>query len=484
MDVSDHLRLPVRLGLRFTEFSAAVESSPPGSDNFKDQVDHMIHKANGDILTGLKQIAPQDTYLAAYIQGSFVQDRLRLAQRRWGRVVDLFDLNSVIASLKPSHDPKRVDAAVAAVQRAIVAALLGEGRRMGVSKLFLRLKKPDVAFFTQQQSASIAAFVASAADLSNDCDEIIQAVLRHTRLGKAERTIRKQFYFLCQQFEINVLLQNADQHFDTLVRLLGEGQCLNPLLPISPSACQRIAGEFGVSVVEANCWVTLFRFAWLSRFTKPKDFSDIDFVNLIVVPQEARSSDHLHHIEQLQIRAVDQLARSIEQQPDLARFRQKYPDVSLTARVGVVSLPRPLYEMFLAIDGQQGGERLGLITRYRMGVFYLRRYVASLMCGDRYGAVIREIDQRHHHALSRDVETLFQDIVYLRIGKEHGEYLKHVCLRSLDLTPEKLTRLFQNVIEYPTPGHIEACRWVLDDVAQKNLPKLIRGVWTVNTAQP
>lgn len=441
----------------------------------------MVHKANGDILANLKQIAPHDAYLAAYIQGSLVQDRLWLAQRRWGRVSELFDLNTIITSLKTSHDSQRVDEAVAAVQREIVAALLGEGRRMSVSKILLRLKKPDASFLTVAQLDAIKTFVDSVSDLSKDCDEIIQKVLHHTQLGKAEKTVRKQFYFLCQQFGINAFLENFDQSFETLVRLLSGRQCLNPLLPISTSVCKSIAVEFKASFDEAKLWACLFRFAWLSRFTKPKDFSDIDFVNLIVVPQKTRSSDHLHQIEPLQIRAVDQLTRSIEQQPDLARFRQKYPDVGLTARVGVVSLPRPLYEAFLAIDGQQGSERLGLITRYRMGEFYLRQYLASLMCGDRYGTAIREIDQRHHHALSRDVETLFQDIVYLRMGKENGRYLKHVCLRSLDLTPETLTRLFQNVIEWPTPEHVEACRWVLDDVAQKNLPTLIRGVWTVKT---
>ena len=106
------------------------------------------------------------------------------------------------------------------------------------------------------------------------------------------------------------------------------------------------------------------------------------------------------------------LEYTMQSQADLQQFREKYPDIRVRISAFVLSLPRPLYEVFVAFDSEE--HRLTFLSKYYMGNTYFMKYIKNLFHNTTYKEKLHELDAKYQGQLSTGLRSLIERIVYVK----------------------------------------------------------------------
>lgn len=479
MNLATYVRLPIKAGVKLTmatngTFSSKALADPTSKDYFAVLIDNL----NEDVLDSLRKRVSGEAYLLAFVRGSVVKNRLAVAQTYWQRLVDCFRLEEVSKDLEQLYGKAAVEKLMFAIKRKVNAELLRDRDMLGPAKLLFRLKKPGAEVFSHSSYASIEALIDEVSTFAQGCDESIRALFYETDLGEARPSVEEQFSFLLSRFELDSAAGQREVDFTQFVQIQREAQCLHPALPIAEEAVQRIANAFGVSIDHSRQLIKLFRFAWLCRLERSKDFSDFTFKSVVVIPQAGTTSAEAHRQAENILGAVfDALKKTMASQPDLQQFSCSYPDVRLRVSAFVLSLPQPLFEAFLAIDC--GEERLNFMTKYQMGPAYFKDYITGLLHDVPYKERIAAIDGKYAKQLSQKLELLLDRVIYIKIKIAKDGNLKSESISPHGLSMQRVRELLINAIERPEGEDLEKCSWLFNEICKDDLVGNIKGLWMV-----
>ena len=450
---------------------ADARSAEPGSsDYFRVFVDNVNRRLLGDLDT----ILPTPAVALTFARGSVVKTRLEVANTFWPRTVECFALEKVVTELKRLHGEPEVDALMSKLRRKITLKVLRGGDVMGPAKLLVRLRRPADELMTAENDGAIRTLISDVAALSETCDVGIREILKEIDLGDARRSVRKKLAALAPRFGLDGVGNRVVAGFDEFVADQCEAGCLHPALPISDEAARRIAKRFDTDDHLARWLVMLFRFAWLCRLDRPRDFSDLTFKGIVVVPQR-EGSETLEEVRQLLGSMFDSLRGRMKCDAEVGRFAELYKDVEVRIAAFVVSLPPPLFEMFFAIDS--AAERLDLLTHYQMGPDYAKRFVAGLLDDGRHGPLLRGIDAASGRALSDRLDETLGRVVIMKIKMGKNGKIKHKTVQPEELSPSKISALLSKALEDAEGSHLEECGWLFNAIAKDDLVGNIRGLW-------
>ena len=485
IDLSEYLRLPLRVGVQLQREVPMVASLSQADFAAADYFTVLVDNVNHAVLANLKQCAPHDAFLLAHIRGSLVKDRLSLAQTFWPRLVQILGLERILQGLSELHDVARVEQAVFGIRQAINACLLYDQRDLAAGKLLFRLRRVEFSALTQEDYAMIAAFVAQVAQLSRDCDESILAVFKNTDLGEARRAFYRGFQPLLRCFALEEIGAKINKEFERFLQIQRELGSLHPALPMNAEAIARIAAAVDISPAQAQQMVTLFRFAWICRYQQPKHLSDISLKSTVVTWHRGTAAAARQHLVENSLPAILRAQETARrQQADLLRFHEKYPDVPVSSKVFVLSLPRPLFELFWAVKQEE--EKLNFITQYTVGGTYFENYVMDLLREAGGTGRIHVLAEGCDRAIRRHFAALLENSVFMKCSLTADGRAKHEDIVPLKLAPDTIMEMMNGVIASPERETVEQCARFIDEVIQNDWVGNIRGLWAKSrdTRQP
>ncbi|MDZ7291890.1 MAG: hypothetical protein ONB44_09750 [candidate division KSB1 bacterium] len=479
MNLSDYLRLPIRAGVGLTKIDTTNGILPVADFSAPDYFKILVDNLNHCLLSNLIGNLPGEAFLLAYVRGSVVQDRLEFARTFWPRTGEVFELHPMIQALEHSYGQTAVTETIYRIKREIYAKLLYDGRSLGASKLVFRMRKPDDELLSPANYAAIEKFVGELSNLSNDCEQTVRDLFAEADLGEARHHVRKQYHLLLSRFGLDSGAGQGADHFDRFVEILEQCRCLHPALPIAEEAVLRTAQVFGITNERSRQLLTLFRFACLScRLEKPKHFSDIAFKCIAVIPQSETASDEVKvAAENTLMEVFRTLEYTTRTQVDLQRFGEKYPEVRITNMAFVWSLPQPLFEAFLLLDSAE--ERLNLVTKYRIGPAYFRKYFADLFHRPAWRDKFLALDLKYHHGLSTGFDDLLKRIVFVRNGIATTGYTKHETILPLGISYDDVRQWLASAVAQANAEAIAQASRLFDEIAKDDLVGHVRGAWTV-----
>lgn len=473
--LSDYLRLPINAGVgvtRVTDRAPAVAvASPESPEYFQTLIDHL----NAALLARLAERLPAAAYLLAFVRGSVVKSRLELAQTFWPRLNELFDFAAITAALAATHASAEVEGLLAHIRHLLIAKLLHDRRKLGAAKLIFRLDDPRQEYCSPATYADCADFVAQVAQLGARCDDHVSAVLRDSDLGEAQPFVRRQLPRLLQRFDLGTLSEAVESQFKSFVQRLRQANCLHPALPITAAAVQQVQEVFGIAAETAHQLIVLFRLAWIcSSPDKPKYYSDLALKSVVVVPQpETGRSQAQEHAEATLQQVVETLTLTCQNNGALQRFRQRYSKAGITNMAFVMSLPQPLFDLFVALPQEQ--DRFTFITCYRMGPDDFNAFAARATAN---------LQNRHLAAALHEAgyERLRQRLIYLRVGANDEGFYKHETLQPLAESREQLLQWLAGALHAPESELLQQCATYFDELAKYDLAGNIRGLAMIKAA--
>ena len=482
MDLSNHLRLPVRGGVGLTKANTTHDKtrivSPASENYFRTLVDNV----NQDILTNLVSVMPTDAYLLAFVRGSVVKNRLESAQTCWQRITELFELDEILEEFNYKYEKCTVEKITSEIKTMVIAKLLRDRDRLGPSKLLFRMRKTKEDVFSPSIYNAIVELISAVSHWSQDCAESIKDVFFATDLGEAQKSVRRQLNLLLCRFELHAVATQIFTHFDQFVQIQKDARCLHPALPIAEKAVRGIAAVFGVNAELALRLIHLFRFAWLCRLEETRDLSDFTPKTTVVISQFDTALEEVQRqAENVLMLVFSALEQTMQSQADLQQFREKYPDIRVRISAFVLSLPTPLFEVFEASDAEE--QRLTFLSKYYMGNSYFMKYIKSLYHNTTYKEKIHELDAKYHGQLSTGWRSLLEGIVYVKTKIAKGGNLKHEKILPLNASPRKTRWLLEKALEHPDGGYVEKCGWLFNEVAKNDLVGNIRGIHTMTKVQ-
>jgi hypothetical protein len=325
---------------------------------------------------------------------------------------------------------------------------------------------------TNSNYPAVARFMNEMATLSARCDEMTRELFQAASLGEARRPVIKQLRFLLERFDASHLVSALDARFDEFIEGLRVAQSLHPAMPIRDAAVAQVCDLLETDEDTARKAITLFRFAWICRLRKEKDFSDFTLKSLVVVPQASddecdtgkQTAAVLEHV-------FSALQATTGSCPALREFSRRFPDVRVRLTAYAMTLPAPLYSAF---DRTETGEdRLDFLTKYQAGSGYLHRLIVS---HSRRGS-----DATPSRLLNREWDGLYRRVVFLKTKTSKAGDLKHDHITPLDISPESLARAFAAVIDDPGDEPARRCGELLNKISKDDLVGNIRGLWAVKS---
>jgi hypothetical protein len=243
-----------------------------------------------------------------------------------------------------------------------------------------------------------------------------------------------------------------------------------------------IAGAFGVNAELALRLIHLFRFAWLCRLEETRDLSDFTPKSTVVISQFDTALKEVQRQDENALMLVfSTLKQTMQSQADLQLFREKYPDIRVRISAFVLSLPVPLFEVFVASDSEE--HRLTFLSKYYMGNYYFIYYIKVLYNNTRYKEKIHELDAKYHGQLSTGLHSLLERIVYVKTKIAKGGNIKYEKILPLNASPRKMRQLLEKALEHPDGGYVEKCGWLFNEIAKNDLVGNIRGTHTMTKVQ-
>ena len=458
MDLSDCLRMPVRVPPRVVDPRAAGEGPAAGDPQSPEYFCALIDGANRAVLSELERRLPAPAWLLAFVRGGYVRDRLEIARERWPRIVQIFGLAPVLDELSGEHGEAAVREVVSGIRSRIIRGLVANARDPGPNKLLLRFRKPDLSRLSRADLAALESFVAAVATLSRRCDAETLAVLRETDLGEAHGSVRERLAALLVRFDRRELAAGAGAWFDGVVETQRRAGCLHPALPLLDGALAEMAAALDIGKTPAREIATLLRVAWLSRISRPKHLSDLALKALVVVGQEGTSRpDARLRAEGSLARVREGLEAAAGAQPDLRAFARHYPDVRIGTTASVLSLPDPLFRLFVGLGNAQA--QLQFLIRQRMGPGFQLPFLAGLGPDAALGA-----------------GELADGIVSLRAK---GGACEEVM--AFDASPETVREALAQAARDPAPQRLDTCKSMLTRVERESLVESVRGFFAMKS---
>jgi hypothetical protein len=360
--------------------------------------------------------------------------------------------------LERSFDRRTIDQALGRLRRQLDSMLLLSGSRVGPAKLLFRLKAMDETLVSAAGYDFIQQLVDGMAQLSSECDDESRALLSDADLGKSAPAVRRRFQLLLRRFGLPERLGASGQTFEDFVRIQQHAGCLHPALPISDNASLLVADELDTSYELAKRAIRLFRFAWLCGEDGAEGVSDFAVKGLVVVPHaEGDQSAAVDAADNLLDRAYEAVLKTTGGHPDLAHFREKYPDVRIEFAAQVVAMPKALFDVFVSLDGGDD-RRIDFLTRYRLGADYFASYLAEL----------------GHESLS----NLFNDVLFLS-AKEGKKRAKRGRLEPFAVNQSMVQNALERIVARQDEVDTSEWSWRLNEIAKCDLVGRIRGVWTI-----
>jgi hypothetical protein len=477
VDFSSCFRLPISPGARLARVRVVDDTTHSHEPQSENDSHALVDQINRDLLTNMSERLPPEAYILAFVSGSVVTNRLGRADSYWRRIVELFDLEKTAEELSVQYGKRLVDQTLSHINNTIISRLLCDRTLVGPAIFLFRIKKPAEHMFSLEHYGSIENFIESVSRLSQDCDERIRELFRNTDLGEAQPSVTKQLNRLLHRFGLDAIANQMLSSFDQFIQIQKETKCLHPALPIEKEAVGRTAEAFGIESDLSLRLITLFRFAWLCRLETSEDFSDLVPKSIAVIPQpETSIADAQRHTADIHMGAIGALQHTLRSQAGLQQFRASCPDVRVDIIAFVVSLPRLLFEVFLAVD--VGEDRLTFLMKYQMGHAYFTKYIEDLLHDAHYGERIRALDRQYHHQLSTRLGSLLDRVVYLKIKIKGGNMVQKT-IAPRDISPQKIRQWLRTAIERPDEKSLEKCSWIFNKIAKDDFAgNFIRGIWT------
>ena len=478
MELSNYLRLPVRAGTRLTQANMMCDQTHVDAPESTMYFQVLVDKLNQDILKNVANVTPTEAYLLAFIRGSVVRNRLESAQPYWLRIVELFELERLVKELKRQYGAYAVDEVIAKIKSTILSTLLRDRGRLGPAKFLFRIGKIHEEMFSPAMYGEVVELINAVSHWSQDDDASIRALFSATDLGEAHKSISKQLHLLLRRFELDAVVTQILTGFDQFVQIQKDANCLHPVLPIAEEAVGGIAEGFGVDADLARQLIYLFRFAWICRLEKVSDLSDFTPKSTVVIPQvDTTPTEAQRQAENTLMAVFHVLEQTLQSHADVQRFREQYPDVRMRSSAFVLSLPMPLFEVFLAAATGEG--YLTFLTKYQMGQLYFQKYIEGLLHHLHYRTKMHELEAKYRGQLSTGLRPLLEQVMYLKTKIAKDGNIKHETILPLDASPRRTRQLLEKAIEHPDGGYVEQCGWLFNEIAKDDLVGHIRGIWTV-----
>ena len=478
MELSDFLRLPIKVGVGLTKANTTHDKQRIVSPAFDNYFRTLIDNVNQDIITNLVSVLPTDAYLLAFVRGSVVQNRLETAQTCWQRIRELFELDEILEELNQTYEKRTLEKVTSEIKTMVIAKLLRDRDRFGPAKLLFRMKKTQEDAFSPSMNNAVVELISTVSQWSQDCDESIIAVFFATDLGNAQESVRRQFNLLLGRYGLHSVAPQIFADFDQFVQMQKDAMCLHPALPITEKAVRGIAAAFGVGADVARRLIYLFRFAWICRLEKVSDLSDFTPKSTVVISQcDTAQKEVEHQAETVLMLVFSALEYTMQFQVDLQQFREKYPDIRVRISAFVLSLPSPLYEVFVAFDSEE--HRLTFLSKYYMGNAYFMKYIKNLFHNTTYNEKLHKLDAKYQGQLSTGLRSLVERIVYVKTKTAKDGNIKYERDLPLDASPRKTRQLLENALVHQEGGYMEQCAWLFNETAKNDLAGNIRGMHTM-----
>ena len=299
-----------------------------------------------------------------------------------------------------------------------------------------------------------------------------------TDLGKSAWAVRRRLRVLFRRFDIDETLASSDRSFNEFVRIQQDAGCLHPALSVTSDAVRGAAEALALPPVLSRKAITLFRFAWLCGHDRAVGVSDFAIKGLIAIPHDAER-DAVEAAEKVLDRTYEMVLNSTEHHAGLRRFRDRYPDVRIEVSAQVVAMPKPLFDLFLSLEGP-GERRLDFFTRYRLGAEHFANYLAEqhdLTAGARLDFSGDAFDG----ARRGEGPSLHDDVVYLT-AKEGKKRAKRGRVGPFTVSSSRLRAGLERMLASHDDAEVSEWGWRFNEVAKSDSVGTIRGLWSVKVA--